>query len=212
MRELRTKIFLGLLVGFMCVQGCGVANIDSPISKRNALIKMSSYVFLEPSNSTQKIVYLQLKNLTNHAAFDVAQDLQALLESKGFTITQQPELAYYLLQVNVLRSGSTTPQAVEDALNRGFGATCNEAQAMGPDRIYSVIADVQVSERISAAQQIKEKRKTLKKLPQKNEAMEFSATTKTQWKRYQTRIIGTIPHTRLPVLRSALTHTISEIF
>ena len=61
---------------------------------------------------------------------------------------------------------------------------------MVQDVVYSVISDIQISERVGNS--VKVKQKTRSKLKQgTNGVQEMVSTEKVTWKRYQTRIVST---------------------
>jgi hypothetical protein len=89
--------------------------------------------------------------------------------------------------------------------------------AMVHDTMYSVVADIQVSERVGNAITVKEK--TRATLTQGTSGVkEITATERVNWKRYQTRIVSEANQVNLkfekaaPALVSGLTRSISGIF
>ena len=91
------------------------------------------------------------------------------------------------------------------------------ADAMVHDVVYSVITDVQISERVANSIVVKEK--TRSKLKQGERGVrEITSTEKVEWKRYQTRIVSTANKVNLkfkqaaPELIKGLTRSITGIF
>jgi len=91
------------------------------------------------------------------------------------------------------------------------------ADAMVHDVFYSVITDVQISERVANSIVVKEK--TRSKLKQGERGIrEITSTEKVEWKRYQTRIVSTANKVNLkfkqatPELIKGLTRSITGIF
>lgn len=89
--------------------------------------------------------------------------------------------------------------------------------AMVQDVVYSVIADVQISERVGNSVVVKEK--TRSRLKQGTSgAKEITSTEKIDWKRYQTRVVSTANKVNLkfkkavPELVQGLTRSITGIF
>ncbi len=89
--------------------------------------------------------------------------------------------------------------------------------AMVHDVVYSVITDVQISERIANSTVVKEK--TRSKLKQGERGIrEITSTEKVEWKRYQTRIVSTANKVNLkfkqaaPELIKGLTRSVTGIF
>lgn len=96
-------------------------------------------------------------------------------------------------------------------------AVATLTDAMVQDVVYSVVADVQISERVANSVTVKEK--TRSKLKQGNSgAREVTSTEKVDWKRYQTRVVSTANKVNLkfnkavPELVQGLTHSITGVF
>lgn len=96
-------------------------------------------------------------------------------------------------------------------------AVSTVTDAMVQDIVYCVVADVQISERIGNAVVVKEK--TRSKLKQGTSGIkEVTSTERVDWKRYQTRVVGTANKVNLkfenaaPGLADGLTRSIVGIF
>ncbi len=104
------------------------------------------------------------------------------------------------------------------AVGSVVGATVSTiTDAMVQDVLYNVIADVQISEHIGNSIVIKEK--TRSKLKQGTRGtLEVTSTQKIDWKRYQTRVVGTANKVNLtftkaaPCLIQGLTRSITGVF
>lgn len=96
-------------------------------------------------------------------------------------------------------------------------AVATVTDAMVQDIVYSVIADVQISERVANSVTVKEK--TRSRLKQGTATTkELTSTETIAWKRYQTRVVGTANKVNLkfnkavPELVAGLTRSIVGIF
>lgn len=96
-------------------------------------------------------------------------------------------------------------------------AVATVADAMIQDVVYSVIADVQISERAGNAMEVKEKSKS--KLVQGTSGYkEITSTQKIRWNRYQTRVVSTANKVNLkfekaaPLLVQGLSRSVAGIF
>lgn len=96
-------------------------------------------------------------------------------------------------------------------------AVSTVADAMVQDVVYSVVADVQLSERVGNSVMVTEKTKS--KLKQGTSGIkEVTSTEKINWKRYQTRIVSTANKVNLsfekaaPELMRGITHSIAGVF
>jgi len=230
----------------------GCAGVHTAINKRNldTQTKMSSTIFLDPVTFDKKTAFLQIRNTTDKSELDLEEGVAEAMKAKGYKIVQVPELAQYLLQVNVLQVGRSDLRAAEHALNQGFGAALGGAvagaavgslasrgndskglvvgglvgaavatvsDAMVQDVVYTVIADIQISERVGNSVVVKEK--TQSKLKQGVRGMrEVTSTEKVDWKRYQTRVVSTANKVNLkfnkaaPELIRGLTRSIVGVF
>ncbi len=64
--------------------------------------KMTQSIFLNPVKKSQRIIYVDIKN-TSGEEIDVLMPLvEKKLQAKGYKLTDNPELAQYILQANVL--------------------------------------------------------------------------------------------------------------
>lgn len=96
-------------------------------------------------------------------------------------------------------------------------AVATVSDAMVQDVIYSVVADVQISERVGNSVVVKEKTRSMLKQGTSG-AREVTSTEKVDWKRYQTRVVSTANKFNLkfkkavPELVHGLTRSITGIF
>lgn len=232
-----------LVVGLVCaLYGCNATN--TAISKRNLDVqtKMSETVFLDPVAPEKKTVFVQVKNTSGNQGFDVDSRIKNALTSKGYHVTSYPDKAHYMLQANVLQVGKTNLSETNSMLESGFGGGLIGAAAAGvaggdgrtilgvglagalasmaadalvQDNMYTVITDLQISERTAKA---KVNESTRAKLQQGSSTQTtLSSNEKSSWKRYQTRIISTANKANLkleealPELAQGLSSSIAGI-
>ncbi|MDB6096123.1 MAG: complement resistance protein TraT [Francisellaceae bacterium] len=228
--------------------GCGAAHTTIQKRNLDVQTKMSATLFLDPVSEDKRTIFVQVKNTSDKSSFDIESQVKEALAEKGYKVINNPEKAHYLLQANVLYVGRADLRAAESALHGGYGgaiggavvgasvgsighhhhdnalvggligaAVGTLADAMVSDVVYSVISDIQVSERVSKAFSVREKTKS-KLVQGTSGAKEVTSTEKTNWKRYQTRIISTANKVNLkleaaqPALVSGLTRSIAGIF
>lgn len=194
----------------------GCATSPSTIAKRSSGVQtqMSSSVFLDPVSSERHTVCLQIRNTSDKAALDLASQLTKGLEARGYRIMPTLEQAHYLIQANLLQVGKSDLKAVQYALNPDLEIN-NPSEST--EKIYSMVADVQISERTGSSRMMSEK-KSRSKLKQMSNTKEVTFTEKTNWKRYQTRIVST--STKLnqkferaaPALIAGITRSIVGVF
>ena len=85
--------------------------------------KMSDSVFLPPIKVDNKIVFVQVKNTTEQQINDLEPKIKEDLKSSGWKITDDPDAALYMLQVNVKQAGEAKDnQAAMSTITDGFGS------------------------------------------------------------------------------------------
>jgi Enterobacterial TraT complement resistance protein len=181
------------MMALLLLSAC-VAN-PRALPKRRRLdvqTKMSASVYLDPVPSNQKKVFLHIKNTSDKAVLDLEPSLRKAMEKKGYRVVNKLEKAHYLLQATILHVGPCDRREAEHALERGFGAALTTVADAGvQDRIYSVVSDIQISERMGHSFEMKQR--TRSKLKQDTHGVQAMVSTeKVNWKRYQTRIVSTV--------------------
>ncbi|WP_422491614.1 complement resistance protein TraT, partial [Endozoicomonas sp. ALE010] len=163
------------------------------------------------------------------------------IQSKGYKLLDDPDAAHYLLQVNILQAGKTDPAAAERALASGygsvvvgaaagyavggsgtsataggllFGATELIANSLVKDVTYSLITDIQLSEKA---------RGSVSSNSSHNLKQGNSGSTQVQYnevgerKKYQTHVVSTANKVNLkfeealPELKKGLSNSISGL-
>ncbi|HEX6142669.1 MAG TPA: complement resistance protein TraT [Geminicoccaceae bacterium] len=116
----RRWLLLGVLV--FSISGCAAAS--TAIGKRELAVEtlMSSSIFLEPVRPDQRSIFVEVKNTSEHADFDLGAEVAANLAGKGYRIVDDPADARYLLQANVLQAGRSSDTAAEKTFGGGFGS------------------------------------------------------------------------------------------
>lgn len=175
----RNLFVAAIAAASLLLSGCGA--MSTAIKKRNLEVKtqMSQTIWLEPSS--QKTVYLQVRNTSDKDMSDLQTLLAQDLQAKGYTVTSSPDAAYYWIQANVLKadkmdlresqgflSGGYEGAAMGAALGSGItaynsnsggailgvglaaGLAGMAADAMVEDVNYTMVTDLQISERSKA--------------------------------------------------------------
>jgi hypothetical protein len=228
----------------------GCAATATGLGKRNLEVqtKMTDTIFLEPVSPQDRTIFVQVRNTSDQADFDIAEAVKVSIAGRGYRVVERPEQAHYLLQANVLQVGRASPTAAEQTFAGGFGgtliggavgaagariasddpraliagglvgaATSGIADSLIEDVTYTIITDVQISERAGEGVLVTERLD--QNLRQGSGGSRIiSATEIHDWKRYQTRIMSTANRTNLdfedaaPELVAGLTRSISGIF
>lgn len=111
----------------------GCQAVTTAIEHRNLEVqsKMTDSVFLDPVAPSQQTVFLQIRNTSDQADLDIAPDLRQAIEAHGYTITNDPTRAHYVLQVNVLQAGKADPKELDRLFAGGFGGLNSAASVVG---------------------------------------------------------------------------------
>jgi hypothetical protein len=211
------KLAFVALASFV-LSGCAT-NVALQKTNLDVETKMSSTVFLEPAAPEDKTVYVQVRNTSDQAAFNIEPNIVEALRTRGYTVTNDPKKANYMLQANILSAGEIDKRTRDQLMADGFGSAATGAvigtglgaltsgqtnamivgglagaavgtvlNAAFKDVTYSVITDVQVSERTKHAVTSK----ATSNLAQGNSSrVSTTSTRETDWERYQTRVVST---------------------
>jgi len=96
---------LALLAAVATLTGCAAG--DALLNHRELEVEthMSETVFLDPIPPTLKTVFMTARNTSDHPEVDVRGPLASALIARGYTLTEDPAKAHYLLRLNVLQAG-----------------------------------------------------------------------------------------------------------
>ncbi|HAU1599234.1 TPA: conjugal transfer protein TraT [Legionella pneumophila] len=208
--------------------------------------KQSETVFLDPVPNAQKTVYVSVKN-TSDEEVNITPQLKTVLSSHGYKVVNNPSSAHYLLQANVLKVGKMSIAASQSALGGGYGSAIAGAVAgtaagsfinsstgmiagglaggviglaadsLVKDVNYTMITDVQISERVGKGVKVNEQFQSHLK---NGEATLTSQTSSraSQYQRYRTRVVSNADKVNLKFadarasLEQGLVKVISGIF
>ena len=126
-----SKLFLGVLVFITTSLLLGCAAVHTVIAKNELDVqtKMSDSVFLEPPSLDNKIIFVEVKNASDKANFNIQNEILTKLANKGYEITQDPDHAYYWLRANILSVEKVDSKAADDLLQAGYGGSLTGAVA-----------------------------------------------------------------------------------
>lgn len=215
---LSRSVFFSLAgVALIGLSGCAAITTEIQHGSLQTSTKMSSSIFLPPSASAQpQVIYVQVKNTTDQT-ITIKDQLIGDLQKEGYTITDNPDRAYKMVQVDILQAGKTTMDNINSALNDGYGGaiagamigagtTDNgwaggaaggilgglagaAADAFVSDVTYAVTTDVQVSVRLPKGEKASESvQSNLRQGSSTYVSSNYHANT--NWQQYQTRVIS----------------------
>jgi hypothetical protein len=214
--KLSLLIISTLFIGFY-MSGCGAAT--TAIEKRNLEVqtKMSDSVFLEPVSPDKQIVYLRVRNTTDKNV-EVEQQIKNAFEARGYKVVNNPDLAYFMIQANILQVGKIDGTDSDSSLQSGFGggllgagvsmATGGSgnnigigaavgalvgvvANTMVKDIYYSMTTDVEIRQRPALDEKISQNEQNYSEQGTTSTISQNVNTSNVQWKIYRTRIIST---------------------
>ncbi|MFM2478409.1 complement resistance protein TraT [Celerinatantimonas sp. MCCC 1A17872] len=229
----------------ICLMLTGCSATYTAIKKRNLDVqtKMSDTVFLDPVKPSKRVVFLQIRNTSDKQDIKIKDQIVSAVEAKGYQVTDDPDQAHYMIQANILQVSKSDKGDSQAALLSGYGSGLvgaavgasvagggagrvgtgllggligMAADAMVEDVYYTMITDLQISER--AAQGVTVTEQDNARLNQGTSgSKKVSSTQTTHWKRYQTRIISVANKVNLdfndalPRLQQGLINSISGI-
>ena len=227
------------LVLVSLLSACSALNTSIEKADLDVQTRASESIFLEPVSPAKRIIFVSVRN-TSDKDLDIKPRIIQRLQGNGYQITDDPELAYFMLQANVLKVGKENKEAANSYLEAGFsGAAIGNvvssrsdtgkgivlgalvgvlAESMVEDTLYTMVTDLQLRER---------PRENEVMTQQQNESStQGSSTTVTQksnrnsveWKTYHSRIVSTANQANLdfedalPLLEDGLIRSISGYF
>ena len=247
MKENNNMISKILLVGTIAVlTGCAATQTALEHGSLQVSTKQSETIFLDPVSNAQKTVYVSVKN-TSDEEVDIAPQLKTALSSHGYKVINNPNSAHYLLQANVLKVGKMSVAASQSALGGGYGSAIAGAVAgtaagsftqsstgmiagglaggviglaadsLVKDVNYTMITDIQISERVGRGIKVNEQLQSNLRNGSSSVTSQTSSRD-SQYQRYRTRVVSNADKVNLkfqdarPALEQGLVKVISGIF
>lgn len=222
------KIRCIAILGVLCatLSGCSATH-DRHLSVET---KMSTSIFIDPMEDAHKVVLVQVKNVTDVKNVDFSNQLKEALQTKGYTITENVKEAHLMIQANIVSLNKNTARDPFDLLVNGYGGAIaggmvgslasgasREATSTGmllggiigtvmsttvESVRYSMVTDVQISEKTQNSNSIMTQAKQFSKKKTAN-SQESGAAANDNWKRYQTRVMSLAQRVNLKLLDAA---------
>ena len=207
---------------------------------------LSETIFLDPVSSAEKTVHVSVKN-TSGKDLNIASQLEMALMGHGYRVVRNPGAAHYLLQANIVNLDKMSVVASQRALGGGYGSAISggvagaglaalagntqaiiggsvggglvglAADSLVKDVNYTMVTDVQISERLGHGMTMDEEFKSLLKNGSASSIQQVRSK-KSDYQRYRTRIVSNAGRVNLsynkakPVLEDGLVKTISGLF
>jgi len=226
--------------------GCNTASKMIKHGNLEVETKMSETIFLDPIDDNKKTVLLQIRNTSDKSGLEIESKIRSAIESKGYRIVNSTGSANIMIQANVLQVGKSTLENPFQALTGGYGsglegfatgaaiagATGGSGRSMlGIGLItgigntildaavevvnFTMITDLQISEKADGEYVSESSDANLKQGTSGYKKSTWEK--KTNWKKYQTRIMSVAKKTNLkfeeaePKLTEGLVKSISGL-
>jgi hypothetical protein len=226
--------------------GCNTTSKMIKHGKLEVETKMSETIFLDPIDDNKKTVLLQIRNTSDKSGLEIESKIRSAIESKGYRIVNSTGSANIMIQANVLQVGKSTLENPFQALTGGYGsglegfatgaaiagATGGSGRSMlGIGLItgigntildaavevvnFTMITDLQISEKADGEYVSESSDANLKQGTSGYKKLTWEK--KTNWKKYQTRIMSVAKKTNLkfeeaePKLTEGLVKSISGL-
>jgi hypothetical protein len=100
--------------------GCAATQVAISKHDLDVQTKMSDTIFLDPTPESKRTVFVQVRNTSDRADFDINQDVSAAIAAKGYRVVNDPDKAQFILQANILQVGKVAPSAAQMSFG-GYG-------------------------------------------------------------------------------------------
>lgn len=237
---------LAVLSSVAILAGCAATQTAIEHRSLEASTQLSETVFLDPVASHQKTIFLAVKN-TSEESIDIARPLASALSQNGYRVVSNPSSAHYMLQANILKVAKMSRSASQTALGGGYGSALAGAGAgvavgalvgsgnsmlaggiaggliglaadsLVKDVNYTMITDVQISERAGKGAVVHEQFNSALKNGSSSSTHQVSSK-QSDYQRYRTRIVSNADKVNLkfaqakPMLEQGLVKTLAGIF
>jgi outer membrane lipoprotein SlyB len=226
--------------------GCAATQTALEHGSLQVSTKQSDTIFLRPVPSTQKTVFVSVHN-TSDEEVTIEPQLKKALVSHGYKVITNPDNAHYILQANILKVGKMSAAASQTALTGGFesaiagavvgtaagsfthstagmvagglggGVIGLAADALVKDVNYTMITDIQISEKAGKGVKVNEQFQSHLKNGSSTVTSQ-SYSQETGYQSYKTRVVSNADKMNLkfkearPSLEQDLVKVISGIF
>jgi hypothetical protein len=226
--------------------GCNTTSKIIKHGKLEVQTKMSETIFLDPIEDAKKTVLLQIRNTSDKSGLDIESRIREAIEHKGYLVVTNPKQANIMIQANILQVGKSTLENPFEALSGGYGsglegfatgaalagATGGSGRSMLGIGLFAGIGntvldaavevvnftmttDLQISEKADGEYVSESSDANLKQGTSGYKKSTWKK--KTNWKKYQTRIMSVAKKTNLkfkdaePKLTEGLVKSISGL-
>ena len=242
----KTLGYTATLGAVAVLTGCAATQTAFEHGHLETSTKLSETVFLNPVSDSQKTVFVSVKN-TSDQEINVESALKSSFKAHGYRVMSEPNAAHYMLQANIVKVGKMSISASQSALGGGYGSALaggvagaalgsltNNTNAMigggiagglvglaadslVKDVNYSMITDIQISERVAGGVKVREVHRAALKQGTSS-SLNQTSTVDSQYQRYRTRVVSNADKVNLafkdaePALKAGLVKALVGLF
>lgn len=135
MRNYHRNLFVIIFVSVF-ISGCSALTTAIKKSDLDVKTEMSDTIWLDPVKPSDRTIFVQTKNTTSED-ININQALKTRLLSKGYKVIDDPEVAHYWIQVNILKIDKMDLRESRGFLAQGYGSGLMGAAALGGIAAYN---------------------------------------------------------------------------
>lgn len=113
----------------LATTGCSTVATMAQHRDLDVQTQVSESIFIDPMSPADKIVYLRVRNTSGRDGIDIRTPVERALQNAGWMVTQDPDKANVLLQVNIRQAGEAEKNAVQAAMSQGYGGILGSGAA-----------------------------------------------------------------------------------
>lgn len=182
----------------------------------HAKTNMSETIFLEPVSPEDQIIYFRFRNTSDENLF-ITEKLKREFQNKGFVVTNNPKIANFIVQANLLKVGEMDENEQRNYLGAGYGVGAlaagatlltgggHRAGAVGligvavglaveaarvKDVHYAMVTDVEIRQRPMLGEVVTQNDNQYGQMGSNSSSRQNSSVQGVQWKKYRTRIVS----------------------
>ena len=107
-----------LISSFLMLNACSTLSSNQKAPTLTVEQTKGKTIFMEPVSPEKRIAYIEIKNTSGDADFNVLkQTISNNLNARGYRTTDNPERAWYFLQADVIKAGIMDENTKETLLN-----------------------------------------------------------------------------------------------
>lgn len=130
----RLSIFLVL----MCIIASTMACVRNASTEPGTLEVLRAGTLQRPAAEVENVVFVGVRDPKSRMS-DLDATLGRYLRAGGFTVTDTPSRAGYIMQITIASAGEVAPQAIENIVNAGYGGNAAFSGTGGTGLVADVL-------------------------------------------------------------------------